>query len=167
MSNNVKIIQDINLAIVVMHSVGAWMLESGLQPNQWWQPQNMNRGFLLKHTEPDEYFVALIDNKPAASMVLQETERNQSWKPIDGDKPKQALYVHWLCVAREFAGQGLPKTLIDFALKEAKRRGFSRLRLDTSANEKKLCRLYENLGFKLMGIEEEGSHATAFYQKEL
>ncbi|MFC1711621.1 hypothetical protein ACFLZ1_03490 [Patescibacteria group bacterium] len=63
------------------------MKKSGLNPSRWWKPENMNSGFLLKHTEPNEYYVALVDKKPVASMILQETERTQSWKSVDGEKP--------------------------------------------------------------------------------
>ena len=139
-----RIIQDTDRAIEVMHNVGTWMESSGLSPSQWWKPENMNRQFLLKHTESDEYYVAIIDNQPAASLVLQETERNQSWKSVDGDNPKQALYVHWLCVHRDFAGQGLSEKMIEFAEKEAKKRGFTLLRV---------------------GADEQRD--TAFFQKEI
>ncbi|MBU0974640.1 GNAT family N-acetyltransferase [Patescibacteria group bacterium] len=160
---NIKILNDVDKAIQVMHGVGMWMEEKGLNPGEWWKPENMNRKFLLQHTEPDEYFVALIDEKPAASMILQETERNQSWKSVDGNK-KSALYVHWLCVNREFASQGLSDELIKFAKKESKKRGFSRLRLDTDGEKEKLCSIYKNMGFTLMGTDREGTHLTAFYQ---
>jgi hypothetical protein len=39
--------------------------------------------------------------------------------------------------------------------------------LDTNAEEEKLCKLYEGLGFQLMGTEQEEDHKTAFYQKAL
>jgi len=165
--SKVKITKNVDKSIEIMHSVGFWMQKSGLNPSDWWKPENMNKKFMLKHTEPDEYYVTIVDEKPAASMVLQETERNQSWKSVDGEKPKKALYVHWLCVHRDFAGQGYPKIMIDFAKDEARKRGFSLLRLDTSADEKKLCSIYEGLGFKLMGIEDEGEHKTAFYQEKV
>lgn len=71
-----QINQNVNQAIEVMHHVGSWMETAGLNPSIWWQPTNMNREFLLQHTEPDEFFVLLVDNQPAASMVLQETERS-------------------------------------------------------------------------------------------
>lgn len=162
-----KVIQDIDKAIAVMQNVASWMKKSGMPISQWWEQANMNREFLLKHTEPNEYFVAIVDDKPVASVILQDSERNQSWEPIDGDNPQKALYVHWLCVTREFSGQGLSKVMIDFATKEAKKRDFKLVRLDTNANEKKLCSLYEGLGFQLMGTEKEREHITVFYQKEL
>lgn len=150
-----------------MFNAGSWLAKSGLKPSLWWKPENMNREFLLKHVEPNEFYVAVMDGNQAASMVLQETERNQSWKSVDGDKPQKALYLHWLCVHRDFAGQGISKNMVDFAKKEAIKRGFSLLRLDTEAEEKKLCSLYESLGFKLMGKEKEADRTTAFYQMSI
>lgn len=162
-----EIIQDTEKAISVMHEVSVWMQKSGMNPSIWWKPENMNRSFLLQHAEPNEFFVALVNNKPAASVILQDSERNQSWKSVDGDNPKKALYIHWLCVARDFANQGFSKTMIDFAAGEASKRGVKLLRLDTDADEEKLRKLYEGLGFHLMGIEGGQKRRVAFYQKNI
>lgn len=162
-----EIIQDTDKALLVMHEAATWRVNQGVDPGDWWKPENMNRDFMLQHSEPDEYYVALEHGKPAASVILEDTERNQDWSFIDKDNPKKALYVHWLCVTREFAGKGYSKIMIDFAEKEAQKRGLSLLRLDTDADEEKLCRLYEGLGFHLMGIEGEGDHGVAYYQKEV
>lgn len=165
--DDLQIIQDLDKSIEVMHNVGVWMKKTGLNPSIWWEPENMNRQFLLKHTEPEEFYVAVEKGKPAASMVLQETERNQSWKYVDGAHPLKSLYLHWLAVHRNFAGRGFSRVMVEFATKEARRRGHKRLRLDTNADEEKLCKLYESLGFKLMGIEQEKDRKTAYFQMVL
>ncbi|MBI3290411.1 GNAT family N-acetyltransferase [Candidatus Microgenomates bacterium] len=162
-----EIIRDMDGAISVMHEVSAWMEKNGMNPSVWWQPGNMNADFLLQHIEPNEFYVSLVDGKPVASVVLQDSERNQSWKSIDGDNPQKALYIHWLCVARDFASQGFSGKMVEFAAEEAGRRGLKLLRLDTNADEEKLCKLYESLGFKLMGTEKEGNFTASFYQKEI
>ena len=162
-----NIVNDPQKSIEVMHNVGTWMQKNGLNPSKWWQPENMNQEFLFKHAEPEEFYCLLENQNPAGSVILQESERNQSWQPIDGEDTKKALYVHWLCVHRDFAGHGIPQQLIDFAKTQAQERGFPRLRLDTDANEEKLCGLYEGMGFKLAGTENEGDHTTAFYEMNL
>ncbi len=162
---SLKILQDIDQAIFVMHSAGKWLEESGKNPSKWWKPQNMNRDFLLRHAEPNEFYVVLVGEKPAVAEILQDNQRNQSWKSVDGDQKKSALYIHWLCVGREFAGSKLPKTLIDFAALQAKKRNLKLLRLDTNADETKLRKIYEDLGFSLVRIERETYQKTAFYQK--
>lgn len=164
-NSSIQIIQDVDRAISVMLDAAMWLHTSGKNPSKWWQPENMNRKFLLQHVEPDEFFVALMDGMPAASIILQDSERNQSWKSVDKDIPQPALYIHWLCVARKFAGIGLSKVMIDFAGEEARKRKFSLLRLDTIADGKKLRNLYESLGFQLMGVQQEEDQKTAFYQK--
>ena len=47
----------------------------------------------------------------------------------------------------------------------ARQQGSSVIRLDTNAEEPKLCALYESLGFQRVGTEQEGDHLTAFYEK--
>lgn len=167
MSDNspLQIIQDVDRAIIVMHDAATWLSDSRKNPSKWWQPENMNRTFLLQHAEPDEFFVALVDGVPAASVILQESERNQSWKSVDKDTPQTALYIHWLCVARKFSGLGLPKVMIDVADEEAGKRKLPYLRLDTNAKEINLRNIYERLGFQVMGVDEEEGGKTAFYQK--
>ena len=165
--NSVEIVQDIDKAILVLYDAGKWLKETGKNTSKWWDPQNMNKDFLLKHSEPNEFYALLIDGKPAGAMILQENERNQSWKSIDKDRSVEALHVHWLCVARQFSGRDLPKKLVEFAVEHARRRGFKRLRLDTDANKEKLMKMYERLGFTLMGVDQDEEEKTAFYEKRV
>jgi ribosomal protein S18 acetylase RimI-like enzyme len=166
-NNYINIIQDVDQAVAVLFDAGKWLEESGKNPSKYWQSKNMNRDFMLKQAEPHEFYVALVNNIPAAAMILQENQRNQDWKYIDKEKVVIALYVHWLCVAKAFKGQKLPKQMIEFAAKYAKSSNIKILRLDTSAKETKLMKIYEQLGFNLMGIEKEENRYTAFYQKEI
>lgn len=162
----ITIVQDVDMALSVLHEVGTWLETSGKNPNKWWQPQHMNRDFMLQQAEPNEFYVALVDNIPAAAVILQDNQRNQDWHYIDKEKEVKALYIHWLCVARKFAGQDLPKVLIAFATEFAKKNNLSVLRLDTNAEEKKLMEMYKKLGFHLMGIDKEDYRNAAFFQKE-
>jgi GNAT superfamily N-acetyltransferase len=164
--SSVKIVQNVDQTISVMHNAGKWLEESGKKPSDSWKPSNMNKEFMLKQAEPSEFYVALVGGRPAAGMILQDNERNQSWKAIDKGKPVNALYIHWLCVAREHSGTGLPKIMIDFAASYAKSHSIHVLRLDTNANETKLRRIYENLGFDLVSTEPEADRVTAFFQKK-
>lgn len=166
-NSSIQIKKDIDQNLVVMKNVATWLEQSGREPSIYWQSKNMNKDFMLKQAEPNEFYSLVIDGTPAAAMILQDNERNQSWKPIDKAKPQKALYIHWLCVDRPFAGKGFPKVLIDFSAEEAKMRNIHLLRLDTDAENKNLRKIYDDLGFKLMGIEQEDTGSTAFYQKEV
>lgn len=166
-NNNIEIINDMDKSIKVMFEAGTWMKDNGHEYSEWWDPNNMNKTFLSLHAEPNEFFVALVGEKAAASVILQDNERNQSWKYVDKNNPQKALYVHWLCVSRQFSGTGLPSKMITFAKEYAKKRSLSLLRLDTQADEPKLCNLYEGLGFYLVDIDHTDTHPTAFFQIHL
>lgn len=160
-----RIIQDMNLALKVMSNVGEWMYANGLSTSEWWDPKNMNRNFMLKHADEEDFYVLEISNLPAASVVLQDNQRNLSWEPIDGNEKVDALYVHWLAVHRDFAGQGLSSKLLDFSLMKADEIGFDRVRLDTSADNPNLMNLYKSYGFKVRGIEPYGNdHKIAYFE---
>lgn len=163
----IKIVQDIDKAISVMHEVGKWLQDSGKNPSKWWQPQNLNQEFLLQYAKPQEFFAVLVDKKPAAAAILQLNQNAQDWKNVDKNKSQPALYIHWLCVKRQFSNQGLPKLIIDFAKQLAKNNNVNLLRVDTNAEEQKLRDLYEELGFNLVSIEQEDYRKTAFYQQSL
>lgn len=161
----VEVIQDCEQAIPVLNKVGRWMLGNGINPSRWWHPDNMNKEFLLKYAEPEEFYVALVDGKPAAVEVLQWDQRNQDWGNVDKEESPPALYIHWLCVDRAFAGQEMPKVMVTFAEDLATSRNVSLVRVDTNASEMRLRELYEHLNFQLVATETEDYRTTAFYQK--
>ncbi len=164
MSYNLDIVQDKDGAIAVLFDASLWLESVGKVHSKWWKSENMNPKFFADYAEDNEFYCGLVHGVPAAAMILQENERNQSWEHIDRGKKEKALYAHWLAVARKFSGLGLSKLMIDFASKKGKEKGLKYLRLDTNAKEEKLVHLYKKLGFEMMGIDEE---STAYFQKKL
>ena len=164
---SVRFVQNVDQAISVMRNAGSWLLDTGKNPSKWWQLQNLNREFLWQYAKPEEFYVALVDEKPAAAAIFQIDQNAQDWKSVDKSQPQKALYIHWLCVNRQFAGMGLPKIMVDFAAEKAQENKSSLLRADTTASVTKLRKIYEDLGFSLMAIEKEDYRETAFYQKRV
>lgn len=163
----VKVIQDVDKSIFVMRDAGKWLEETGRNPSKWWQSKNLHREFLLQYAKPQEFYVALVDRRPAAAAIFQLSQSAQDWQSVDGNKPQEALYIHWLCVHRDFRGKNMSKVMVDFAEKLAKEKGVELLRADTSADQMKLRKIYEDLGFRLVAVEQEDYRKTAFYQKRV
>lgn len=163
----VTIIRDMDRAIAVIQEAGTWLVESGKGPAKWWKPENLNKEFLLRYVKPDEFYVVLVGGVPAAAAALQFSQSSQDWKTIDGDTPKPALYIHWLCVSRAFAGKGMPSVFMKFAQELAAKRGVALLRVDTDADEMKLRTMYEAMGFVLQKIQKESYRNSALYQKNI
>lgn len=164
---NVTIVNDMDQAISLMKQAGRWLISSRKHVSKWWHPDNLHKEFLRQYISPDEFYVALVNGVPACAAAFQFSQKNQDWTAVDGDNPKRALYVHWLCVARAFAGRGMPRAMIDFAAQKAKDQKVSLLRVDTNAEEEKLYRIYESLGFVKEAVTDEGYRKSALYQKRL
>lgn len=151
--------QNMDAAIGVMREAGQWLLDSGKEPSKWWDPRNLNTDFLLQHAGAEEFYVGEVDGVPAVAALLQTTQ--------DSGADQPAMYIHWLCVSRAFAGQGLPQKMVEFAAEQAKAEGIHILRLDTDASKYKLRSLYEALGFELVSVKDEGYRSTAFYEMNI
>lgn len=164
-NQDARLVNDVNSAINIMREAGQWLLDNGQTPSKWWDPKNLNKDFLLQYATPEEFYTLNIGDKPAAAVVLQVDQNAQDWAAIDGDNQIPAMYIHWLCVRREFAGQGLPGKVINLAGNLAASQQINVLRADTNAEEAKLRNVYESIGFKLAGVVEEDYRTTAFYQK--
>jgi len=164
-NSKIEIVQDMEKAISIMYNAGKWLEESGKNPSKWWKPENLNSDFLLQYAKPNEFYVVLVNGNNAAAAILQYSQNSQDWECIDKNNPVSAVYIHWLCVGRQYSGKGLPKVVIDFAEQQAINNGVGFLRADTNAREMKLRKIYEKLGFDLISIEQEDYRQTAFYQK--
>ncbi len=163
----VAIIRDMDRAIGVMQEAGKWIVDSGKKSTKWWKPENLNKEFLLRYLRPDEFYVVLVDGVPAAAAGLQIARNSQDWKTVDGDNAQPALYIHWLCVSRAFAGKGIPQILMDFAATLAKKQTIGLVRVDTDADEGKLRAMYESFGFALQKVQKEEYRRSALYQKQI
>ena len=158
---------DMSAAIEVIRHVGAWMRDSGIANySDWWDPDKVSPEMLAAYAKPEEFYVVKVEGQPAAAVIIQREQSLQDWSSIDKDtEAPSATYIHYVAVEREFAGRGLVGIIMDKADEIAKQQGTSVLRLDTNADEPKLCAIYERLGFNLVGTLEEEGHNTAFYEK--
>ncbi len=154
-------------AISVMRNASKWMKESGIAVSKWWDLKNLNKNFLLNYVKPEEFYVVLVNYKPAAAAILQLSQSAQNWKNVDKNKAKHALYIHWLCVSKDFRGRQMPKSIIKFSQELAKENNVRLLRADMNAEETKLRKIYKDLGFKLVAELQEDYRKTAFYEKKV
>jgi len=91
-----------------------------------------------------EFYVASY-REAIAGVLKFQLEDAVLWPDLpSGD----SAFVDRLAVRREFAGYGLPKELLDFAVRKAASLGKKYLRLDCAADRPKLRRVYEECGFR-------------------
>lgn len=148
-----------------MKSVGSWMNEIGAANKKWWQLDLLDdEQSMQKYATTSDYYALLLNGLPAASAILLRNKPLQDWSAVDGDGSPDALYLHWVTVAREFRGGGLVEHLVVHAKKLAQQLGISRLRLDTNALEPKLCSLYRDCGVTAIAEVAHETGTTALFE---
>jgi ribosomal protein S18 acetylase RimI-like enzyme len=144
MVDNFRVVKgEVEEAIKIMREVASWGRSVGLKV---WKDELLTREKLLKHAREEEFCIGQVAGNNACCMILQ-WEDKLFWPNA---KNNEAGYVHKLCVRREYASQGLPAKMVEFAVEECKKRTISHLRLDTGWNKVKLCNLYKSLGFEIV-----------------
>jgi ribosomal protein S18 acetylase RimI-like enzyme len=77
------------------------------------------------------------------------------------------LVVHRLCIDPKYQGQGIARTLMDYAEQYGKEQGYGSIRLDAFVNNPRACRLYEGLGYKAVGTVEFRKGKFYCFEREL
>lgn len=62
--SSVKIAQDIDKAIYVMRDASKRMQQDSIKISKWWDLKNLNKDFLSHYAKSEEFYVALVNNKP-------------------------------------------------------------------------------------------------------
>jgi GNAT superfamily N-acetyltransferase len=144
----------------VLLEVAGWLEAKG-QP--MWRADELTPGALLERYGLEELRLGLLSGEPAAAMVVQESD-GFFWPNVPEG---ESLFVHKLATARRLKGSGVAAAMLDWAKTRARKQGKSYLRLDCAADRPKLCRFYEQYGFRRVARRMVGPYYTAFYELPL
>ncbi|MBY8876808.1 GNAT family N-acetyltransferase [Streptomyces sp. PLK6-54] len=126
--------------------VSEWLASRGI--DQWQFPPHRDRITAALHR--GEVFLAEVEGRPIATLQLDNHADPEFWTAVD--EPGNALYVHRMAVARDFAGFGVGGALLRWASDRAALMGKAWLRLDAWKDNLGLHRYYESQGFTLIRV---------------
>jgi ribosomal protein S18 acetylase RimI-like enzyme len=147
---------DVDEGLDVLAEAAAWLRERGIE--QW--PRRFPRGQIQESVARGETYVARYGDVTAGTLALQWDDAF-FW----GERPPDAGYVHRVAVRRAFAGAGLGARLIEWADREAAACGRRYLRLDCMAENQRLRKYYERLGFEHRSDVERGAWRASLYER--
>lgn len=133
---------EIGLFVSILNEAADCLQKQG---REMWTPEQLTAERLLKGNSIHEMYLGFVNGKPAATMILQETDPIM-W-PEESNFP-DSLYLHKLSVRRAEAKTGCSAMMIEWAKEEVGRRGKTFLRLDCAADRTKLGSFYEKHGFR-------------------
>jgi ribosomal protein S18 acetylase RimI-like enzyme len=159
-SSELRVVQaspeDVEEVCDLLAEAAAWMRGRGIE--QW--PRRFPRTQIAESVARGETYLARLGDATAGTLAL-EWEDPLFW----GDRPRDAGYVHRVAVRRAFAGRGLGARLVDWAAERVVARGRRYLRLDCMAQNARLRRYYEELGFEHRGDVERGKWRASIYER--
>lgn len=143
----------------VLIGAQAWLASRGIA--QWMRP--LPEEWIAAKIAAGEFLLARHEGRVVAVVRVLRSDA-LFWNDVAGD---DALYVHSLAVAREFAGRGIGAALLDWIGAQAKREGRSHLRLDCLAGNAALGAYYRKLGFAPRGLVEVGGEQMMRFEKSI
>lgn len=84
-----------------------------------------------------------------------------------GEQPDDALYLHGLAIRRSAAGQGVGRAMLDWAERYAAAHGRLYVRLDTLADDPRMCRYYEQAGYVDRATTWVGQFHARLFEKRV
>ena len=99
-------------AISVMKEVAKWGREQGFRVwlDEWLTPEEL----ITDEARPENFYIGEVAGKIACAFILQRSDSDY-WKDSSDVK---AVYLHKLCVKREFAHRNMTKTIIELEAEE-------------------------------------------------
>lgn len=149
-------------AISVMREVAKWGREQGFRVwlDEWLTPEEL----ITDEAKPENFCIGEIDGKIACAFILQRSDSDY-WKD---SSDVQAVYLHKLCVRREYAHRNMTKTVREAIKEECQKNGIKYIRLDTGLDEKVVRKIYLNAGFKIVDIIDfDNGRSMALYEMEI
>ncbi|NEV92969.1 GNAT family N-acetyltransferase [Psychroflexus sp. YR1-1] len=129
----------------------------------WKNPPSEKIEWVKEGIQNKEYFFVQNENNETLGMVRILDQDLLYW----GKQDEKARYIHSLLVKEEYNGKGIGIQIIKRIGRDAKAMDCKYLRLDADSTNPKLCRYYENQGFKQVGAKKLPISTYNLYEKAL
>ena len=152
---------QIDEAIKIMREVAAWGRNKGFRI---WRDEWLTKEELITiDAQPENFYIGKIDGVAVCAFILQRRD-SEYW----ADTENEAVYLHKLCVKREFAGRSMTGFIIEAIKQLCKEKGLKYIRLDTALDEEAVKKIYLKLGFKIVNIiDYPNGRSVALYELEV
>ena len=149
-------------AISLMREVAAWGREQGFRvwPDEWLTPEEL----VTEEAQPENFCIGTVDGQTVCAFILQRKDSEYWANAPEGE----SVYLHKLCVRRQYAHRGMTEIVINAIKAECKKNGIKYIRLDTDLDEKVVRKIYLRAGFKIVDIiDYDNGRSMALYEMEI
>jgi ribosomal protein S18 acetylase RimI-like enzyme len=157
-------IADYDVVLASLREAADWLSARGIQQWDHWYMDAAEQ-ILRERLEHHEVYLVQGDNGRIGTLTIQWSDPDV-WgeRGIDG----LAGYVHGMAVARSAGGMRVGERILEWAVGTIGAHGRRFARLDAMASNARLCRYYEQRGFRpLETALLPGNFMTRLFEREL
>lgn len=133
-------------------------LEAGINYPKWTRGVYPGRQSISKAIQNGTQYICTIEGRAVGAFILnQDAQGNYTageWAKELQDG--EYMVIHTLAVSPDCARQGIGRAMIEYAVKQAKDRGYKAIRLDVVPDNLPARKLYEKAGFTFAGEKDLG-----------
>lgn len=162
--------EHLDVILGLIEDARTWL--QGKDTNQWavpWPDRATRDARVLRGLENGKTWIVWDDDVPAATVTMARQVNPEVWSEPEClcDLSEQAVYVHRLITARQYAYRGLGSQLIDWAgLRASRRYGAEWIRIDVWTSNLALHDYYQKRGFEPCGFCRDPQYPSgALFQK--
>ncbi|GAB3002202.1 hypothetical protein GCM10027284_19920 [Cyclobacterium sediminis] len=157
-------IKDLTLVLNLLKEAAEKINRMQIDHWQYWKnpPQEKVR-WIEEGIKNGEFFFIDDQDKNNIGMVRMLNEDLLYW----GKQKDKAIYVHSLIVKEAYNGRGIGQRILEEIGHKAKKNECQYLRLDSDSKNPKLCKYYEKLGFKKVGVKDLPLSTYNLYERKI
>jgi GNAT superfamily N-acetyltransferase len=145
---------DIDRLQAIREEVAIDLLQRGIR----WNPNSTSRQHLERWIDSASVWLALVNDDLAGMVAVWWSDPTDYWPRAD-----LAAYVHDLMVFPRHQRKRIGERLLGWAESYVRGRGRRFIRLDCDADNERLCRYYQDLGYQRMATDSN----AALFEKSL
>lgn len=141
---------DESRIMALLIEASTWLKVRG--SDQWQGSHDRRRELVRRDIDHGTVFVVEDDGDLVATITVDKFADTDFWNRTDD--VASAVYVHRMAVARSHAGLEIGAAMLDWAARQATRKGRAKVWLDAWRTNAALHEYYTCLGFNLVRIED-------------
>ena len=148
---------DVATVLSILEEAVEWLQMRGVHQ---WHAGDFQEARILRAINAGEVYLAKLGGETVGTGTLTWANTMLWADPGSAD----AAYLNRMAVRRKHAGKKLGQQIVQWAEREAQKRGKTKLRLDCG---EQLATYYEKLGFKQIAHTSVGERTVVLYEKPL
>ncbi|WP_211748659.1 GNAT family N-acetyltransferase [Paenibacillus sp. Marseille-Q4541] len=152
-------LEEAPIVLSLWQKSAIWLNSKGIFQ---WRPENFHIDQVIEFmTNGSDVYLAEINNEIVGTYILTWSDPF-IWQELDN---KDSGYIHRFAVNRDFQAKGIGKYLLKSAEVQIKQKGKTLIRLDCMADNVRLNRYYQEIGFEYVRRMNGEGWSANLYEK--